>query len=451
MTVSPMDLARQDLARAVGVSATVYGYPLIESMRTCCLQTQGEALRAPINTVHHIRHPSTDRDRDVVTPANDLLYTTAWINLADGPVRLTVPSAQRHAGRYFVLALYDAYTENFDNVGPRNSAAAGETVVLVGPDGLGEHAGDVAGQRVIACPTHLVWLIGRIVAGDEADWPAAQALQAEIRLEGLRGAASRRAPQAVAQWSGPPVDVMAQVVEQGADPAAVAPVFYRHLALALEDAPGRVQDQGMVAWLSQNGLRLGEAFDWAALDEPVRRGLTEGFAQALHLIGVSARSRSARPWALASRAGRYGSDYLMRALTAYIGLGALATDEAIYGAGHFDVARQPLDGARSYRMRFAADGLPPADAFWSVTLYDAQDRFLYGNSLGRHSIGDRTPGLRYEPDGALQIDFSHEPPRDTRNWLPTPPGRFYLIVRIYHPREALHSWQVPALEPVEAA
>ena len=445
---TPMDAARQHMARAAGFAAAVYGYPLIESMRTCRLQTQSEATRAPINALHHIDHPSTDLDRDVVTPANDLLYTTGWIELSQGPMVLTVPSASRHEGRYFVLALYDAYTENFANVGPRNSKPEGDQVLLVGPGGSVPPA--LAGMRVLHCPTNLVWLISRIVVGDTPDWPAAQALQQDIRLQAPAGAqASRQAPRAVAQWVGAPVDVMATVFEQGGDAADVAPVFFRHLALALVDAPGRVEDQGMVAWLSQSALKLGEGFEWGALDAPIQAGLIEGFAQALQLIGVSARSRSAKPWSLAARAGRYGNDYLVRALTAYIGLGALATDEAIYGAGHFDAQRLPLDGARNYSMRFEAGELPPADAFWSVTLYDA-DRFLYANAMGRHSIGDRTPGLRFEADGALQLDFSHERPAQTSNWLPTPQGHFYLIVRIYYPRDGIMSWRVPALQAVEA-
>lgn len=449
MNMSPMDKARQDLARSIGLSATVYGYPLIEAMRTCRLQTQGAAMRAPINALFHINHPSTDLDRDVVTPANDLLYTTGWIELSDGPMLLTVPSAQQHGKRYFVLALYDAYTENFANIGPRNSKPEGEQVLLLGPGAsAADLPADLAGLRVVQCPTNVVWLISRIVVGDAPDWPAAQALQQDIRLQAPGGAApSRREPRAVAQWAGEPVDVMAAVIEQGAAAADVAPVFFRHLALALVDAPGRTEDQGLVSWVSQSALRLGERFEWSALDAPIQAGLIEGFAQALDLIGVSARSRSAKPWVLASRAGRYGNDYLVRALTAYIGLGALATDEAIYGAGHFDAQRQLLDGSRSYTMRFEPGELPPADAFWSVTLYDA-DRFLYANAMCRHSIGDRTPGLRYEADGSLQLDFSHERPAQASNWLPTPSGRFYLIVRIYHPRDGILAWRVPALQIV---
>lgn len=438
---------RQALARAVGLSAFVFGYPLIESMRTCRLQTtEGADLRAPIDALHHIRHASTDRDRDVVTPANDLLYTTAWIHLADGPRLLTVPAAARHPGRYFVLALYDAWTENFENLGPRNCQAEGETVLLLGPGGA-VPAG-LEGHRVVHCPTNLVWLIGRILIGDEADGPAARALQDEIALVPAPDAGRGSRPLAVERWMGEPVDAMAEVWEQQRLPIEVAPRFFTALCHALADTRARTEDAGMLAWLGQSGLVPGAHFQWEALDPAQRAGLVEGFADAVSLVATAARSRHTRPWVLASRAGRYGNDYLTRALTAYIGLGALATAEALYGAGHFDARQRPLTGERRYRLRFEPGELPPAEAFWSVTLYDA-DRFLATNTIGRHSIGDRTPGLRLEADGALEIDFAHLSPTDTRNWLPTPPGPFYLILRLYHPREGARNWRIPALEPLE--
>lgn len=454
-TIPSLAAARQAQARAIGLSAFVYGYPLVESMRTCRLQTstgapagahEGSDARAPIDTLHHSPRPSTDQDRDIVTPANDLLYTTAWIHLGDGPRLLTVPSSAAHPGRYFVLALYDAYTENFENLGPRNCAPEGETVVLVGPDGA--IPASMAGLRVLRCPTNLVWLIGRILAGDEGDWPAARALQASIRLEAAPGTAGGRRPGGVDQWQGAPVDAMAASLEQGGAPADVAPVFFANLCRALADAPGRTEDQGLVAWFAQAGLVPGATWAWDGIDAPLRAGLVEGFAEGVALVAVAVRSRRAKPWVLASRAGRYGSDYLTRALTAYIGLGALATDEALYGAGHFDSRSELLDGRHRYTLRFAADDMPPADAFWSVTLYDA-DRFLYPNAAHRHSIGDRTPGLQFGADGSLQIDFSHAPPARTSNWLPTPAGRFYLMLRLYHPREGARSWRIPALQVSE--
>ena len=57
--------------------------------------------------------------------------------------------------------------------------------------------------------------------------------------------------------------------------------------------------------------------------------------------------------------------------------------------------------------------------------------------------------LRLEVDGSLAITFAHTAPADTANWLPTPAGPFYLILRLYHPREGVRSWNIPALQPME--
>ncbi|HRA64238.1 MAG TPA: DUF1254 domain-containing protein, partial [Burkholderiaceae bacterium] len=94
------------LGQSIGLSAFVWGYPLIESMRTCRLQTMDGidrpvAWRADIDRLQHVRRASTADDRDVVTPANDLLYSTGWFNLANGPRLLKMPSRRHHGERYF--------------------------------------------------------------------------------------------------------------------------------------------------------------------------------------------------------------------------------------------------------------------------------------------------------------------------------------------------------------
>jgi len=451
-------LARKALARSIGLAAFVYGYPLTETYRTCAMQTapqaerragasHGSDVRAPLNTLHHAPRPSTHEDRDVVTPANDLLYTIAWVHLAHGPMLLTVPASSRHPGRYFVLPLYDAYTENFENLGPRNCNPEGETVVLVGPGGTVPES--LAGHRVVRCPTDLVWLIGRILVGDESDWPAARTLQSEIGLAPAPGTVLQGRPSAVEHWDGPAVDAMAAAFENGEPAAQVAPRFFTNMCRELAEAPGRVEDRALVAWFGQAGLRPDAAFSWDTLDEPTREGLIEGFAEGVQLVGAVGRNRRPKPWSMTPSTGRYGNEFLGRARTAYLGLGALATSEAVYAAAHYDEKQEPLDGRRSYTMRFEADDMPPADAFWSVTLYDA-DRFLYPNEIRRHAIGDRTPGLKRAADGSLEIEFGHVRPADASNWLPAPAGRFYLILRMYYPREGVQSWRIPALRAREA-
>ena len=465
------------LGQSVGLAAFVWGYPLVETFRTCRLQTlAGDsdtvAWRSDIDRLQHVQRASTAADRDVVTPANDLLYTTGWINLANGPRLLHVPSSKKHGGRYFVLALYDAWTNNFENPGLRTSPPQGETVVLLGPGAPVNHPLP-AGARVVRSPTDLVWLIARVVvgqsggAGDDiaddpdistgtdvlADVVAARALQADIRLECPPGTDSGGHPVAVKNWVGEPQDTMAALLERPGDAAAIAGSFFTNLCQCLADAPPALEDTGLAAWFTRGKLVPGKIFDWAWLDAPLRDGLQQGLLDAAALLVSGSRSHIARPWAASFAMGRYGHNTLTRALTAYKGLGGLASDEAVYAMGDFDADKQPLHGGTRYVMRFEPGDLPPVDAFWSVTMYDA-DRFLYPNPMGRYAIGDRTPGLQRDRDGGLSLLIGHQPPpgavsaASTANWLPAPAGSFYLILRMYCPRPEARTWRIPPLARV---
>ena len=69
-------------------------------------------------------------------------------------------------------------------------------------------------------------------------------------------------------------------------------------------------------------------------------------------------------------------------------------------------------------------------------MYDVPDFFLVANQIGRYSIGDRTPGIVYAPDGSLTITISHARPDDATaaaNWLPAPAGAFRPVLRMYEP------------------
>src|SRR5690606_28813164 len=101
-------------------------------------------------------------------------------------------------------------------------------------------------------------------------------------------------------------------------------------------------------------------------------------------------------WIFLPDAGRYGVDYLRRAAVVLGGYANLP-EESVYPATLVDSRGQRLNGQHSYRLHFAADALPPVDAFWSLTLYDG-NRSLARNAIGRYSIGDRSSQLRYNPD-----------------------------------------------------
>jgi hypothetical protein len=46
-------------------------------------------------------------------------------------------------------------------------------------------------------------------------------------------------------------------------------------------------------------------------------------------------------------------------------------EDAIYPTAKTDGDGKPLDGANKYELHFAKNEIPPAGAFWSLTMYDA--------------------------------------------------------------------------------
>ncbi|MEZ5148099.1 MAG: DUF1214 domain-containing protein [Bacteroidales bacterium] len=86
-------------------------------------------------------------------------------------------------------------------------------------------------------------------------------------------------------------------------------------------------------------------------------------------------------------------------------------------------------------MHFDADQLPPAKAFWSMTMYKLPAQLLIENEINRYVIGSATDGLEYNDDGSLDIYIQKENPGKDKvsNWLPAYDGPFSLQSRFYWP------------------
>ncbi|MFY9627686.1 MAG: DUF1214 domain-containing protein, partial [Methylocystis sp.] len=111
---------------------------------------------------------------------------------------------------------------------------------------------------------------------------------------------------------------------------------------------------------------------------------------------------------------------------------------------------RPLDGKYKYTLTFPADGFPPVNAFWSVTMYDGKTQLLIENPINRYLINSpMLPGLKKNADGSLTIYVQKDNPGAEKesNWLPAPNGPIYLVMRLYWPKEeALNgSWKPPVV------
>lgn len=431
---------------APALDAIRYTLPLYEMARmraaTCPRRNSAGVFAAqqpdaPVRWINHFIHTRQllgPQHRQVVTPNNDTLYSNAWMDLSQGPLLLDVPDS---LGRYYVLGLLDFYTNPFGYIGTRTTGNGRGRLLLHGP----RWQGDVpAGATAIACPTDAVWLLGRVLVDGEADLPAVHALQDQFRLSTLAGASAARA-----------FDVRMQPGEHLGDPRRYAEVVNQ----ALRENPPPPAEAALVAGFAPFGI--GADCDAAALGDDALARLGDAIQAVLAELATPLPSDLGGGWTLPVEIREsFGTRFAERALVARNYIGALGVQEAMYVMADRDSEGAPLDGRVGYELVFPADALPQVGAFWSLTMYDKADCMLVDNVLGRYSLGDRSPSLRYAPDGSLRLRLSATPPAepaDEGNWLPAPAGPFYVTLRLYVPQPAHldKTFVYPPIRPLAGA
>ena len=417
------------------VDAYVFGYPLVynvSSMQAIATHGLGSLPPSGINRFAHATKLGSPEDT-FVSINNDTVYAIAVLDLSGGPLLLHVPDTD---GRYYVLQFVDAWTNNFAYVGRRATGTA-EGRFLIAPPGWSGTAPD--GVPVIPSPTDLAAIVGRIAVDGEDDLPAVAALQPQFTLTPLDGNGPLRGipqphgeiPEHLRFWellrawslAFPPakadVDYLHRFADYGltarGNPyGVVARDQEEHLANAFVEGRNRVEELSRPdPAAAVNG--------WQAWPH--------GFDYNVDYLGPG--TIDAPEWRIADRA----TAYTTRARAARNGLWGNHGFEAVYAEVFVDSEGRRLDGSHAYELHLTE--LPPADAFWSITMYSVPDFYLVENPIERYSIGDRTPGLVTGEDGSLVIRMQRERPDDeaaAANWLPTPEGPFRPMLRVYQPR-----------------
>jgi hypothetical protein len=164
---------------------------------------------------------------------------------------------------------------------------------------------------------------------------------------------------------------------------------------------------------------------------------------------VKAMQTTVNGWATTLKCGVPGNGFLLRAACAK-GLPAVnLPEEAVYWTAKVDGAGDTLNGQHDYILHFLPGGLPANDAFWSLTMGDAQSRMV-ANPIDRYSVGDRS-GLVPNADGSIDIYIQNTAPAGHEsNWLPAPSGDFMLWLRAYQPGATVLSgaYRVPPVVEV---
>jgi hypothetical protein len=430
-------------AHAIGVDAYVYLYPLVTMELTRKQLTNiepGKVFgRGPMNMFVNVPvYPPADF-KEVVRSNFDTLYSSAWLDLTKEPQVVSAPDTN---GRYYLLPMIDMWTDVFASPGSRTTGNAAGNFLVTPPGWTGAVP---EGMTRLAAPTPYLWIIGRTRTDGPADYDAVHKVQAGYKVTALSdwGKATQKPVEAKID---PAVDMKTPPKTQ-VDNMPVDKFFAYAIEL-LKLNPAHTTDQPIIAQMKRIGIEPGKSFDFDKLDPTVKAALKSAPEEAQQLMTwkLSTLARVANGWSMnTDTMGVYGNYYVKRAIVAQVGLGANLPEDAIYPLNLFDDTGKPLDGVNKYTIHFDKGATPPANAFWSITLYDGEG-FQVANALNRFAVSSWMP-FKYNPDGSLDLYFQNQSPGTEKeaNWLPAPKGPFNLTMRLYDPKaEALTGKWNPA-------
>jgi hypothetical protein len=436
-------------AHAIGIDAYIYLYPLVTMDITRRVTTNVEPGKmeglGPANLFSNFQaFPSADF-KAVVRPNFDTLYSSGWLDMRAEPMVVSVPDTN---GRYYLLPMLDMWTDVFASPGWRTTGTQAGNFLITPPGWSGAVP---EGMTRINAPTPYVWIIGRTKTDGPADYEAVHKIQAGYKITPL------------SEWGKPAKPVEAKIdpsVDMKTPPKTQvdtmpAGKFFAYAAELLKANPPHITDQPIIAQMKRIGIEPRKSFDLDKADPAVRNGLAKTPEEAQQLMAwkVPTLARVVNGWSMnTDTMGVYGNYYVKRAIVSEMGLGANLPEDAIYPINLADDSGKPLDGANKYALHFDKGATPPSDAFWSITLYDA-DGYQVANSLNRFAVSSWMP-FKYNADGSLDLYFQNESPGAGKeaNWLPAPKASFNLTMRVYAPKmEALTGkWNPPPVARVQS-
>jgi hypothetical protein len=441
-------------ARAIAKEAYLYAFPMVEAYKVLDAQAvdkRGENYKAPFNQIGNTAQLFTPKDTAIVTPNSDTPYSMMWMDLRAEPLVLTLPEIDPK--RFYHVQLIDLYTQNFAYLGKRGTGSKGGNFLVAGPGWKGETPANLekAGiAKVVQSETSIAYALYRTQLFGPADIENVKKIQAQYKVQPLSAFLKQAAPPAA-----PPIDWLPLDYKT----MTTTPAIFRYLNLLLTFCPTDPSEKDLMRNFGKIGIGAGRPFDDKALPPNLQKALQDGIDDGVRAFEVFKRTeldtRKVGTAALFGTREHLKNNYLYRYAAAKLGIFGNSAEEAIYHGYFVDGSGAPLDAAtKSYALTFAKDGMPPANAFWSITLYDGTTQLLVGNPLNRYLINSpMLPQLKRDPDGGLTLSIRKDSPGADKasNWLPAPPGPFYLVLRLYEPGpEALSgAWQVPPLRALD--
>jgi hypothetical protein len=433
------------------VDAYLYGFSLVTMDMTRKQTTNVDSAgpeRAPMGQFVRMRTFPTAAYRDVPGANTDTLYTMVWLDVSKEPWVLSIPDM---GDRYYMMPMLDGWTNVFQSPGTRTTRNKAQKYAITGPGWSGTLPKDVTEYKA---PTGLVWILGRIYCtGTPEDYRKVHALQDKFSVVPLSSYGKPYTP--------PLAEVDASLDMKTPTPAQIQALslgdYFSYLAKLLKTNPPAAQDAPIVARMAKIGLVPGQDFDPSKLSTSDKEALNG--VPKLGLMKMLGRVKEQQPingWLIfGSNVGNWGTDYLLRATTAWLGPGWNIPADAVYPLSQKDPDGNDYNGAdRKYVLRFDKGQFPPVKGFWSLTMYD-ENNFLAANPLNRYTLSQRNKFVT-NPDGSVDLYLQADSPGKAKeaNWLPAPRGKFSVMLRLYWPTETSPSiidgtWKPPAIKVVQ--
>jgi hypothetical protein len=414
----------------IAVDAYVYGYPLVtfdmaRRQQTNVAVPDGE--HAPMGQMIKMRsYPAVD-NHCCAAPNADTLYTIAWLDVSREPWVFGIPEM---GDRYYIMPMLDGFSEVFKVASPGTTGGRPQSYAITGPGWSGTLPD---GVTRVDSPTAMVWILGRIYClGAPEDYAAVHALQDQFTVVPLSTYGKPYTPPpAVVD---PAFDMKTAVRKQvnGLEVNA----YFDYLAKLLKANPPKPQDAEIVARMAWIGIVPGQDFDGSKLGKLDRTAIQAVPKLALAKMALHLKQqKTTNGWLyFTSGVGNWGTNYLTRGMGNLLGPGWNRPQDAVYPLSQNDADGDEYDGAaHRYVMRVEKGGMPPVEAFWSLTLYDT-DFFFVPNAIDRYELSQRNTFVT-NPDGSVDLYIQAESPGKDKeaNWLPAPKGKFSLVLRMYGP------------------
>ena len=433
-----------DELRRTAQEAYVWGWALVY-LHQCRLALErvpapgrcGGIPVAPVNRLAML----TDiiRPRTTVVPCanQDVIYGFGMFDLAADAVVIQIPD---FGDRFWLYQLGDHRTDAFARVGRMHGTQPG-CYLVVGPDWNGTVPAGIAG--VFRCPTRYGYCLPRVhVDGTEEDRLSALPAVDQIVAYPLAefDGSPRTHDWSRSRW-------LPNLASRGRHQGGVSPEsFFEALPEVLAAVPALPGEEalyarfhGLIRAIENRPEMMAHAVEAASEAE---RDIVEPM---FHFRNVG-RSLPGH-WTTVDNGASFGGDYLTRTAVAKSNVFVNTAQEARYYYLDLDALGERLEGEEHYRLTFPAGALPPARAFWSVTIYD--ERHALPDGDGPHAIGSHTAGVEFAEDGSLSIlvgpALAGGADRASPNRLVTPTGSFSVYLRIYWPEDAVldGSWTPP--------